>query len=106
MAHQLENAIATAIKNERELQKALDVLNGDLKAALERESILKGRIEVLDKQILDLKSKCDHWMTCTIEITQQMHNKGIFVNETISLAQETVIKGNTSNIKAAQDAVE
>lgn len=106
MAHPLELSIAQAIKNERELQKALDVLNGDLKSALERESILKGRIEVLDQQILDLKSKADHWMTCTIEIARQMHNVGIFVTDAMNLARNAVGKGNSGNMQAALDAVE
>jgi|SRR5215467_10617955 len=106
MAHPLETALTDTIKREKDLQKKLDELDTDLKAALDRESILKGRIEVLDNNILDLKAKADHWMTCTIEIARQMHNVGIFVNDAMNLARDAVGKGNSGNMKAALDAVE
>ena len=106
MTHPLELSIAQAIKNERELQKALDVLNGDLKSALDRESILKGRIEVLDGQILDLQSKTDYWMRCTIEIAQQMHNVGMFVSDALHMARDAVGKGNSGKVQVALEEVE
>jgi len=106
MAHPLEHAITDAIKREKDLNLKLGVLEADLKSALDRENILKGRIEVLDQQILDLKSKADHWMTCTIEIARQMHNVGIFVNDAMGLARDAVGKGNSGNMQAALDAVE
>jgi chromosome segregation ATPase len=106
MSHPLESAITDAIKREKDLQRKLTELEGELKAALERENILKGRIEVLDESILDWKAKSDHWMTCTVEIARQTHNIGMFVDEAMRLAKAAVRGGNSGDMKTALDAVE
>jgi len=102
----MPSPIETALEEHKSLVRRLTTLEQDIKSALDRESVLKGRIEVLDQQLLDAKAKADHWMTCTIEIARQMHNVGMFVDDAMNLAKAAVGAKSNGGMKAAIDAVE
>ena len=92
MAHPLESAIAVAIKNERDIQLKLNNLDQELRAALDRENILKGHVERLNKELDEAKGRTDHYLRWLTEVTKQMHNIGLFVQDAMRLAKIEVDK--------------
>jgi len=96
-----------ALEDHRRLQKELVSVRQDRDAALEREAILKGRIEALDRQLEDTKARCDHNLRWAVEVTKQLHNVGMFVNEALAIARQEVAKqGNGARTAEALAAVE
>jgi hypothetical protein len=102
----MPSTFETALEEHKSLVRRLTSLEQDIKSSVDRENILKGRIEVLDQQLLDAKAKADHWMTCTIEIARQMHNVGMFVTDAMNLARAAVGAKSNGGMQAAIDAVE
>jgi hypothetical protein len=98
--------IETALEEHKAMVRRLENLEGNLKATLEREAILKGRIEQLDHELLDSKSKADHYLKWCSEIIRQMMNINMFVNDAMKEAKIEVEKGNGVRMKESLDAVE
>lgn len=106
MPHPLETATAAAVQENTKLLKDLTSLKQELQATLEREAILKGRIDTLEEQLADTKDKADHYLRWNVEITRQLQNIGMFVDEAMRLAKVEVTKGTNGRGVEALEAVE
>jgi hypothetical protein len=94
-----------ALEEHRALITKLNSLEQDIRAALEREAILKGRIEQLDHELAFTKERCDHYLRWNSEMTMQMHNINMFVQDAMHQARLNV-KGNGQPLDVAQKTIE
>jgi len=106
MAHPLESAITETIKSQRDLEKKLATLEQDLKSALDRGNVMQGRINQLEQDLQAQKDAADYYLRWNVEITRQLQNISMFVNDAMEQARVEVAKGNRGNSKQALDAVE
>jgi hypothetical protein len=104
--HPLETATAAVVQEHSKLLKDIQELKGALNASYEREAILKGRIEALDKELSDTKDKSDHYLRWNVELSKQMHNIGMFVQEAMQIARVEVNKSKSKDMSATLQAVE
>jgi len=84
--------IETALEEHKTLLRKLGTLEYDVKSALEREAILKGRIEQLEMQLVEATARAEHYLRWCSEITQQMQNINMFVGDAMRLARIEVEK--------------
>jgi len=82
--------IETAMEDHKALLVRNHQLEQEVKAGLEREAILKGRIEQLDSDLVDTRARADHYLRWNVEITRQLHNIGNFVSDAMNLAKMEV----------------
>jgi hypothetical protein len=101
----MPSPIETALEEHKSLIKKLNSLEQEVKAALEREAILKGKIEQLEHELVFNKERCDHYLRWNSEITMQMHNINMFVQDAMQQARLNV-KGNGQPLDVAQKAIE
>lgn len=101
-------SIETALDEHRALLKRVRELEGEVNASLEREAILKGRIEQLDTELGNLKAENRHNMNWAVEVTKQLHNVGIFVSDALHQARAEINanRGNGRDVQSALNAVE
>jgi hypothetical protein len=105
-SHPLEAATAAVVQEHTKLLKDIHELKGELSASHEREAILKGRIEALDKELSSTKDRSDHYLRWNVELSKQMHNIGMFVQEAMQIARVEVNKAKSKDMPATLQAVE
>jgi hypothetical protein len=92
MKHPLETAVAAAVEEHGKLLKQIHELKGELSASQEREAILKGRIEAIDKELQNAKDRSDFYLRVNTAILQQMDNIEMFVRDAQQKAGDQVEK--------------
>jgi sugar-specific transcriptional regulator TrmB len=104
----MATTIEAAVEEHKSLLKKLWVLEGEVKAALEREAILKGRIEQLEQDLADSKERAEHYLRWNVEITRHIHSIGMFVSDALNMARNEVEQGNGSAkvMREAEQAIE
>jgi hypothetical protein len=85
-----------ALEEHKALLTKLTNLEGDVKAALEREAVLKGRIEQLEADLSETKERADHYLRWNVDITRHIHSIGMFVSDALNMARREVEHGNGS----------
>jgi sugar-specific transcriptional regulator TrmB len=104
----MATTIEAALEEHKTLLKKLWVLEGEVKATLEREAILKGRIEQLEQDLADSKERAEHYLRWNVEITRHIHSIGMFVSDALNMARNEVEQGNGSAkvMREAEQAIE
>ena len=105
MAHPLETAAKVAMEAEAKTQKELATLRQELRVSEERSSILQGRVEQLEAELNNALTRSDHYLRWNAEITMQMHNINMFVQDAMEQARINV-KGNGQPIEAPHKAIQ
>jgi hypothetical protein len=104
----LEQATQAAVAEQLKLMTQVKELERDVRSALDRESILKGKIDQLETELENIRLRSDHNLQWAVEVTKQLHNIGLFVSDALNLARHEVrsAQGNGRDIQSALDAVE
>lgn len=104
----LEQATQAALAEQVRLLAQVNSLEQELRAALERENILKGRIEALDTELENTKTENRHNLQWAVEMTKQLNNVGMFVSDALFKAREEISthQGNGKGIQQAYERVE
>jgi hypothetical protein len=105
MAHQLETAAAAAIQNESKLRSEVTVLKDMVSQGEQKIAALQGKIEALERELSNSQTRSDHYLRWNAEITMQMHNIHMFVQDAMEQARINV-KGNGQEQPQAMLSVE
>ena len=107
MPHPLEAAAKAAMEAEAKTQNELTTLRQQLRVSEERSSILQGRVEQLEAELNNALTRSDHYLRWNAEITMQMHNINMFVQDAMEQARINVKGNGQKNVmEAAQKAIE
>jgi hypothetical protein len=87
MAHPLEAAAAAAIQDQMAMAKEMTKLRGDLDTAEHKISVLLGKIEALETELTATQTRSDHYLRWNSEITMQLHNINMFVQDAMEQAR-------------------
>lgn len=102
----MANHMETALEEHRRLIKDLAAMKQDRDATLEREAILKGRIDMLDRELAAAKDRGDHYLRWSVELTKMVHDIGMFVQNALAVARQEVAKQGNGRQADALEAVE
>jgi chromosome segregation ATPase len=87
MPHPLETAIAAAMQSEAKLKQELSTIRQELRTSEERSSILQGKVETLEAELAATQARSDHYLRWNSEITMQLHNINMFVQDAMEQAR-------------------
>lgn len=87
MSHPLETAAAAAIQDQKAMANELTKLRGDLNTAEHKISVLLGKIEQLEAELAATQTRSDHYLRWNSEITMQLHNINMFVQDAMEQAR-------------------
>lgn len=87
MPHPLEAAAAAAIQDQKAMANELTKLRGDLGTAEHKISVLIGKVETLEAELTAAQTRCDHYLRWNSEITMQLHNINMFVQDAMEQAR-------------------
>jgi chromosome segregation ATPase len=97
-----EASVRHAIEEQRSLNAQLDGLRHEIEGYKRSVAQRDGRIQELDRQLTESKNACDYYLKWATEVTKQLHNVGVFVNDALRMADAQVDRAAAS--KAANGA--
>jgi VIT1/CCC1 family predicted Fe2+/Mn2+ transporter len=100
---QQRNTMEAALAEHERLIQNLNTVSQELHASMEREAILRGQITALESELRESTRLRDHYLRWNVEITRQLHNIGMFVEEAMRMARQEVEKGNSG--RAGEEAM-
>lgn len=95
--HPLEQATVAALQETVEVKRELAIVGEALKQAEEMIAHHNGVIDSLHSQLEAAKARGDHYLRWNTEITKQLHNIGMFVQDALEIARQEVKKVPASN---------
>jgi predicted nucleic acid-binding Zn-ribbon protein len=87
MSHPLEAAAAAAMQAEVKLKQELTAIKDELKNAEHKISVLLGKVEALEAELAATQTRSDHYLRWNSEITMQLHNINMFVQDAMEQAR-------------------
>lgn len=101
MADELHERIAVSVREVLNLKEQLEQMRSDRTRLEEQVASWQGQAAALHDELEKAKARGDHYLRWATEITKQLHNVGLFVQDALAQARQEVAKAGNGPAQAA-----